>query len=268
MCAARLVTHHLDELEIVDDEEFAARVPHYRTLKRALAHYPFVVLPKSTVPRFDHTAFLNLTYWSGTAGDVLVDRVINADVVAHVGWHHVVHRALPTASVGAALLGEAIASAFDLFMLGHLLNPARGDASASLGEHTTSFVETQLPEIADVATQAGLTPRRAQALVHSIVADPSAAFEHLRRLLFDVSMALAQASDTASAHAVLVHAERDPFAVLLHRYELSNWVLSSRARPAADLKPDMRALELDAQLRGAASSIDWLATHLLAPCVP
>ena len=67
-----------------------------------------------------------------------------ADVVAHAAWHYLAARALAPAagrslSVDALFLGEAIASAFDVYLVGRLL----GHAPRS------TFLETQVPAMAE-----------------------------------------------------------------------------------------------------------------------
>ena len=57
------------------------------------------------------------------------------------------------------------------------------------------------------------------------------------------------------------------FSSLLHRYELSNWVLWTRAWAADRLASDPVVRALDTELRRAASSVDWLAAHWLKPTV-
>ena len=63
----------------------------------------------------------------------------------------------------------------------------------------------------------------------SIAADPERAFDDLRELLFDATSTLfACAPSRTRALALALH-DGHRFAPLLHRYELSNWVLYARA---------------------------------------
>src|SRR6202012_2696764 len=114
----------------------------------------------------DRVLFLNLTFWDpGEQGDVLASDVIPADVVTHVAWHHLARRALDKVGAGtsadALLLGEAIASAFDLHLVGRLLGHAP-DAQ---------FLETQVPAMAEVAEAAGLDEAGFEALLEGGGAD-------------------------------------------------------------------------------------------------
>jgi hypothetical protein len=52
------------------------------------------------------------------------------------------------------------------------------------------------------------------------------------------------------------------FAALLHRYELSNWVLYARAY--GDPTPDQRARAIDATLRSEKLPLEWLAAEWVA----
>ncbi len=256
MALHTVTSHRLDELEIVDDEAFTAHVPYYPQLKQVVVDsgYPFLVLPKTKTPRFDHSSLLNLTFWSGTAGDVLVDRVIDADVVAHVAWHHLTKKALPSSSVTSMFLGEAIASAYDAFMIGHLLRAP---------STSTMFLDSQVPLLSEVAGAAGLSTKKIDGLLQDLADDPDRAFEDLRQLLFDTSLALAAVQATDEALPVLQAAERRPLGALLHRFELSNWVWAARSKPPADHAVDVAAAAIDADLRAAPAASAWLAAHWL-----
>src|SRR5438270_1314883 len=125
-----LRTVSLDELT-VDDERSFAPVALYRRLKEALrrSDHRFLIPAAGAAMSWDRALFLNLTYWGGAPGrDVLCDGHIPADVVAHLGWHHVVSSRLAAAagagrapSPGALFFAESIASAFDLYLVGRLL---------------------------------------------------------------------------------------------------------------------------------------------------
>jgi hypothetical protein len=183
----QLVTRHLDQL-VIEDEASFRHVGLYADLKEVLRRdgYEFRVLPESAEGRWDRALLLNLTFWaSGEGGDVLVDDHISADVVAHVAWHHLASRALPSPpSAETLFLGEAIASAFDVYLVGRLL----GHAPRS------TFLATQVPAMAEVAAAAGLSDDGFEALLDRIAGDPERAFEDLRELLYDATNALAACS--------------------------------------------------------------------------
>src|SRR5579859_6485536 len=124
---SRRLVHRLT----IRDERSFRHVGLNAALKEALrrARYPFRVLPPSAVVRTDRALLLNLTFWAPSAGgDVLVDEAIDADVVAHAAWHHLAARVLAAGrarpSAEAILLGESIASAFDIYLVGRLLGHA------------------------------------------------------------------------------------------------------------------------------------------------
>ena len=53
----------------------------------------------------DRALLINLTFWTADAGgDVLVDEHVEADVVAHAAWHHVVARAIEANCAGLECL--------------------------------------------------------------------------------------------------------------------------------------------------------------------
>jgi hypothetical protein len=251
----------LDDLTIEDEASFR-HVAIYDDLKQILrqASYRFRVLPPAYAGRWDRALLLNLTFWGASAGgDVLESATLPADVVAHVAWHHLAVRALggagerPTAE--GLFLGEAIASAFDVYLVGRLL----GHAPRS------TFLETQVPAMADAAEAAGVSEDGFDALLQGVARDPERAFEDLRQLLFDVSTALLACPDADEALATLARFDAHRFAPLLHRYELSNWVLYARAHAPGALGPDPRARAIDAALREDAVALDSLQSRWVTP---
>ena len=249
----------LDELHIEDERSFR-HVGLYDELKQALRRdgYRFRVPVTTRAPSWDRVLFLNLTFWdAGDQGDVLAEAAIPADVVAHVAWHHLARRALGPASGSAdgLFLAEAIASAFDLFLVGRLL----GHAPDAL------FLETQVPAMADVAEAAGLPEEGFEALLKDVAADPDRAFEDLRQLLFDAATTLVGCSGVDAAAEALEPLDRHRFGPLLHHYELSNWVLYGRAYAAARLAPDPVVRAFDAALRAAPSALDRLDQEWISP---
>lgn len=249
----------LNELTIEDEKAFK-KVPLYAALKDLLvrSRYTFRVLPATFRDRWDHALLLNLTYWGGE-GDVLVDSRIPADVVTHAAWHFLTSREIGSNDPAALFLGEAIASGFDLFLVGQLLRSAQ----------SSSFLSSQVTAMAETANAAGMSEKGFRSLLETVADEPEESFEQLRRLLFDTSMALYRASTPSAGLAVLERAESHKFGKLLHRYELSNWVLYARAyaskeanRGAKNARKDA-ATKADRALRKG-DSLDWLVTHWLS----
>jgi hypothetical protein len=245
----KLTPRTLDDLDIEDEASFR-HIALYDTLKQALRRdgYRFRVAEGAS---WDRVLFLNLTFWdSSEQGDVLVEDRIDADVVAHVAWHHLARKALAAGppSAEALFFGESIASAFDLYLVGRMLGNAP-DAR---------MLETQVPAMAEVAAGAGLDEEAFEALLEGIAADPDRAFEDLRELLFDASSALVRCGSVSEAAAALARFEAHRFAPLLHHYELSNWVLYARAHAARAEAPDPAVQALDQALRAAPVALDWL----------
>jgi hypothetical protein len=261
----RLVT--LDELTIDDRSSFTG-IAIYGRLEGVLRRTAqrFRVPEEGRTLSWDRALFLNLTYWSADEGaDVLCDKHIPADVVAHVGWHEVVRRELarrrpsPSAppSAGALFLAESIASAFDLYLVGRLLERAP----------ECDFVTTQVPLMAECAAEAGLPEAGFSALLEEVVRQPERAFEDLRALLFDAATALAACSGVAEAQAALERLADRRFAPLLHHYQLSNWILYVRAY-AEPLAADPGVIEVDRALRDASVSLEWLDRHFIEAAAP
>jgi hypothetical protein len=256
MSAPAFEERSIDELTIEDEASFA-HVGLMEDLKQILRQdgYRFRVMPEKYAGRWDRALFLNLTYWNAEAGgDVLESAHLDADVVAHVAWHHLASRALNSRSPAALFFGEAIASAFDLYLVGRLL----GHAPRS------SFLATQVPAMAGAAESAGVPPRAFEKMLGEVARDPERAFEDLRTLLFDASCALFACLDAAEALSELSTFDARRFGPLLHHYELSNWVLHARAH--ADVATeDASTCKVDASLREAKASIDWLTEHWVTP---
>lgn len=262
-CAAvALPTARLDDLR-VDDEASFSHVALYDDLRRVVAgsDHRFLLLRRNVRrATWDRALFLNLTFWNAALPvDVLVDEHIPADVVAHVGWHLLAARSLASPGGGpltvpAMLLGEAIASAFDLYLVGRLLGH-RPDAD---------FLQTQVPAMADCAEAAGMSEGDFEAMLATVADDPDRAFEDLRALLFDAATALVACEDVASAALVLEGLEGRRFAPLLHHYELSTWILHARTYGAKEQGGD-RARAIDEALRSAEVALDWLDEHWVRP---
>jgi hypothetical protein len=253
----------IDELTIGDESAFR-HIGLYADLKEVLRRsgYPFRILPKGPAARADRALLVNLTFWAADAGgDVLVDEHIEADIVAHAAWHHLAACALaPEAggpmSVDAIFLGEAIASAFDVYLIGRLLGHAPRSA----------FLKTQVLAMADTASAAGLSEDSFAALLAELSHSPERAFADLRELLSDATHALFACHSGEEAHAALLALDGHRFSSLLHRYELSNWVLYARAyAPSHGADAGVRAV--DRALRKAKAPLEWLVAHWIGPAL-
>ena len=260
-----LLSLSLDELTIADEASFA-HVGLYARLKRVVQRsgQRFLAPGPGTRLSWDRATFLNLTFWTPAAStDVLAERGIAADVVAHVAWHHLAAKQLAKAAPGAGgavcaaglFFAESIASAFDVYLVGRLL-PNAPDSD---------FIATQVPIMSEAAEQAGLDEAGFAALLENIAQEPERAFEELRELLFDVASALLRCSDAPAAQQALEQFERQRFASLLHHFQLSNWVLYARAFGTALPEQERAVEELDAALRNAPVALDWLAGRWLGP---
>jgi hypothetical protein len=252
----------LDELAIEDESSFD-HVALYADLKEVLRRHAcrFRVLPGRSSGRRDRALLLNLSFWAADAGgDVLSDASIEADVVAHAAWHHLAARELAPGSGGpmsvdALFLGESIASAFDVYLVGRLL----GHAPRS------TFLETQVPAMAETANAAGLSKAAFASLLAGFSRTPERAFEDVRELLFDAATALFACRTAEQAHTELRAFDGHRCCALLHRYELSNWVLYARAYGGDEC--DRRARAVDRALRKARAPLDWLRARWIAPAL-
>lgn len=256
----------LDDLAVVDEVSFR-HVAIYGRLRAALqrSRHRFRVPEVGERTSWDRALFLNLTYWSAEAeSSVLCEGAITPDVVAHTAWHHLAGKFLAAdtpagqpLSSAAGLLAEAIASAFDVYLVGRLISIVP----------ESDFILSQVPIMAEAAEQAGLAAAGFEALLASVSAEPERAFEELRALLFEAGLALTACVEADQAQAILESYVGRRFEPLLHHFQLSNWVLYSRAYARAPgAEPDASeaaAHALDRALRAAPVSLDWLEQHWL-----
>lgn len=237
------------DLEIEDEPSFS-HVALYADLKALVqgAKLAFLVPDRGELS-WERATLFNLTYWTPGVADVLPSAIVPADVIAHVGWHHLADKNLKP-SVTAHVLGESIASAFDVYLVGRLLGRSPDAA----------FLESQVPRMAEVWESAGGSPEAFEKLLEDVAAEPERAFEDLRELLFDATIALAGATGAEDAELVLARSAGHRFAPLLHHFELSTWVLRSKLEAAErgnkDDGADARAV--DDALRSAPDAVRWL----------
>lgn len=253
----------LDKLRIEDERSFR-HIGLYDSLKRALLRDKVLFwVPKSGSKhaRWDRVLFLNLTFWTpDEPGDVLEKRAIPADVLMHAAWHHLTRRALIDDEKNSSLptyealfLGEAIASAFDLYLVGRLLGHAPNAA----------FLETQVPAMADATEQAGMSAADFEAMLDDIARDPERAFEDLRQLLFAACLSLVPQRTVGDAAEAIANFDGHRFGALLHHYELSTWILYARAYGRSTESRDPQVQRIDEALRQAPVALDWLERNWL-----
>jgi hypothetical protein len=237
-------------LRIKDEPAFRG-LPLYQNLKAILlrAQYPFRVVRSRSA---QDAQFLNLTFWDG-AGDVLEAPAIFADVVTHVGWHYLAARAMPTRSAHALFLGESIASAFDLYLIGALLQEGK----------QSSFLTTQVEAMSEAGLAAGVSANQFRGWLAGVATLPGRAFAELQRLLFEATTALFHADNLEAAADVLARFTRRPHGFLLHHYALSNWVLYARAH--ARRATDARTERIARALTQAEDPLIWLVQRWLLP---
>ena len=104
-----------------------------------------------------------------------------------------------------------------------------------------------------------------ETLMQEVSREPERAFEDMRALLLDVVTPLLSCADAAAAERTLSGFAGRRFEPLLHHFQLSNWILYTRAHAGPPSPDDARVADLDATLRAAPSALDWLADHWLAP---
>lgn len=238
----------LSELSIRGERALSS-LALYRSLKRRLLRDGYTVLVASEGSAFtDRVQLLNLAFWQNGVGDVLPEATIDADVIAHAAWHHVTAAKVGSRTRAAMYLGESIASAFDLYLVGHLLRAGKRAA----------YLDSQVPAMTDAAQAAGHSEGEIAEMLGEVAADPVRAFEDLRALLFDVLQALDGVASPAEAAAVLEGSAAHRFHGLLHHFELPTWLLSARAWGAPG--PDEAVIAADRALRAAHDPLAVLAT--------
>ena len=249
----------------IDDEASFRHVGVYGRLKDVVrkAALPFCIPDeRSTLAHWDAALLLNHTQWSPSQSvEVLTANVVPADALCHRAWHYAAAEALGEHAYTAdgLLLGEAVASAFDVYLVGRLV----GHVDES------GFLESQVPAMRDDAESAGCDERTFERLLERMVAEPEKSFEAVRAMLFDVARGILRASTVDEAAEVLEGPAKQPFGPLLYHYELRNWVLFARAlgrSVAGDgLGVDAEVGRVDAELRAATDPVDWLERQWLDP---
>lgn len=117
--------------------------------------------------------------------------------------------------------------------------------------------------MAEAAFDAGMTGAKFDALLRRIARDPERAFEDLRELLFDATLALLECHSVEEAMKALAPFDAHPYGPLLHHYEVSNWVLFARAYGKKGSAK--KVLALDAKLRAAPVALDVLVEQWVLP---
>jgi hypothetical protein len=257
----------LDELTIDDEPSFKG-VAIYQRLKEVLraSQHRFKVAGTGENASWDRVLFLNLTFWSSADdASVLCDDHIAPDEIAHTALHHVVGSALARVSASGApspaalLFSEAIASAIDLYFVGRLLSNAPD----------SEFIASQVPIMAEAAAQAGLDEGGFARLLEGVTAAPERAFEDMRALLVDAGTALLGCADADAAQIALERFAGHRLAPLIHHFQLSNWILYTRAYARGVTREptsnDDAVHAFDRELRASADSLAWIESRWLTP---
>jgi hypothetical protein len=230
----------LDDLRITDlDDHRRAGIDATFALIEVLRRDRATFLVPRRETGWDRVAFLNLVSYSPGTAELLRSRDVPADELVHVALHHLARKDIGIGSAHALLFGEAIASAFDAYLIGVLLR--RRPRAAYLAQ--------QVPRLSERALDAGLSRRAFAALLARMAGDPERAFEELRRLLLDVSLALVPSRSLPESARILARFEPHPYAPILHHYELADWILAARA--SSRRGPSAAATRIDRALRGS-----------------
>jgi hypothetical protein len=126
------------------------------------------------------------------------------------------------------------------------------------------FIASQLPIMAEAAEQAGVDEAAFARLIDGVRAAPERAFDELRALLVDAGTALLACADADAAQAVLEGFAGARFAPLLHHFQLSNWILYTRAYARGAPGCDEPIRSLDRTLRGSGDGLAWIERTWLA----
>jgi hypothetical protein len=253
-----LAREPIERLEPLDERSFS-HVGLYADLKAVVrgARVSFLVPPRGEIA-WQRALFLNLAYWQEGEGDVLPARAIPADAIMHAAWHLLAARFVAP-SVEAHLLGESIASAFDLYLVGRLLGKSP----------ESEFLQSQVPQMAAAAEAAGLEADAFESLLEDAAAEPERAFEDLRALLFDAAVTLERACSPEEGARALERLDGHRYAPLLFHFELVTWVLRAALERARGQLGDggEAARAADRALRAARDPVAWLDEHWVQPAL-
>ncbi|MEM1032896.1 MAG: hypothetical protein AAGN82_21300 [Myxococcota bacterium] len=223
------------DIEVIDVERYRHVAEAARLLAAARALDLRFAMVEAGGPGEDEARLINLAFWhpDGVA-EVLDEPYLTLDQVAHNVWHVAAARALgeEATRVEGLLLAEAVASAFDVYLIGRLLGH----------EPEAPLLETQVPAMSDAAGAAGRSDAEVAAMFEGFAAAPEESFGQLTQLLFATGRALVDAPDPDAAAEVLRHSRTQPLGCLLHHYELPTWVLFARAYGTEGHAPAAAAL--------------------------
>ncbi len=252
-----LETKNLSEI-ILHDESTFRHVALYGRLKTAMLDRGMcfhVLGDAEKIGGADAARLLNLAFWDPSAhAEILDEPELEADQLMHNAWHVLAREACGDdhQSADALLLAEAIASAFDVYLIGRTLGHAPD----------SSFLETQVAAMSYSANAAGVNEQQFGDLLERLSASPEATFEELRQLLFDAASELVAAQSLDAATAVLLNHADHPMFPLLHHYELPTWVLYARCY-GSTCEPVANVRAMDHAMRKSNDSVLWLEENWL-----
>jgi hypothetical protein len=253
---AMLETKAIAEITIHDEASFR-HVGLYDALKQAMLdrNMCFHLLGEAAGGQ-DAARLLNLAFWDPSAhAEVLSEAEIEADQLMHNAWHVLAREACGehSGTADALLLGESIASAFDVYLIGRTIGQ----------QPDSSFLQSQVAAMSESAAASGASESEFEDMLGQMAREPERCFEALRQLLFDVSTTLVAASDLQSAAAALAASRDHAMYPLLHHYELPTWVLYAR-HYASHCEPTPSVRAIDEAMRGSDDSIAWLEARWVA----
>lgn len=158
---------------------------------------------------------MNLATWrSDGAHEYLDQDAIAGDVVIHVACHQAVHQRFGSDETRYQLLGEAIASASDFYLVGLFANAGVEFAFLEETLESFSFYFESYGEISQL-----------ESILELAMANPNQLMADLARYLFEFTACfLSKEPLVTQISQMAAHA----FYPLVHHYHVTNWVLNLR----------------------------------------
>ena len=188
-----------------------------------LKNHRFIVTPGKGLARL-----ADLLNWrAGALCEHIDRRGVSADQVIHFAIHHVLDQNLEENHPGAVLLAECLASASDLYLLGKL---------SQAGEET-AFLSDTIESMCSYYEMYAAEPDHLEQFFAAFLENPFETMVETACFLFHFGAAFLKSEPDL---AVLTRFSENARYPLVHHYNLTNWILTIRAR-----FPDHKTENLD-----------------------
>lgn len=161
---------------------------------------------------------LNLSFWHPNHQTEYLDsKELTGDLLIHIACHQLIHLRFGSQDTAYRILGEVLASASDLYLVGLFAQAVDQEETEFLAETIESFHFYY-------ETYGSLTAL--ESVLEQCIEHPFETFTSLALYLNEFVQALL--FPAAEMERVLADLSKSPFYPLVHHYHLANWVVSLR----------------------------------------